>query len=70
MLNFKSQTQKLWPVGPGHRRRRRRSPTRMGLHMKMLSTVKKGYAPTARKGCIFTTKIASRWPSAIAARFK
>ena len=23
MLNFKSQSQKLWPVGRGHRRRRR-----------------------------------------------
>ena len=45
--NFKSQTQKLWPVGREHRRRRR--TTRMGLHMKMLTTVKKGYAPTARE---------------------
>ena len=45
--NFKSQTQKLWPVGRGHRRRRRRRTTRMGLHMKMLTTVKKGYAPMA-----------------------
>merc|ERR1712105_4378 len=35
----------------------------MGLHMKMLTTVKKGYAATARKGCIFTTKIASRFKS-------
>ena len=50
MLNFKSQTRKLWPVGRGHRRRRRRRrTTRMGLHMKMLTPVKKGYAPTARE---------------------
>ena len=42
--NFKSETQKLWPVDPGHRQ-----TTRMDLHVKILTTVKKGYAPTARE---------------------
>ena len=37
---------KLWPVG---RTRSWTRTTRMGLHMKILTTVKKGYAPTVRE---------------------
>ena len=39
-----------WTPAPGGgARRRRRQTTRMGLHMKILTTVKKGYAPMARE---------------------
>ena len=44
--NSKTLACRPWtPAPPGARRQ----TTRMGLHMKILTTVKKGYAPTARE---------------------
>ena len=74
--NLKWISKKLWPVGPGHRRRRRRrSPTVMDL----LCIGKSGCSISILRGqntmqCVQTMQIyyqiAPRSPSAIAARFK